>query len=318
MNNLYLVSGSQDLLRNRLVAKMIQEAEGEGFTIDYVDASHPGALEGAFQGSPFVGGRTFVVVTNPHKGDLDVYDAQLKAKNPSVVALLDHEGDPKGNTKFGKWSKTLKDHANFSEPTEWAALEVAADFLIMEAEKIHKKKLSRAHANAIVRLSGTNLGVLVFEVQKMAILATVDGSESIEVEHVRGGLADLVAASADPLLEALRARNKVNLIKAMNRMYERSPSDPTMYVCRLIGAEAIKWLSAVSFIALPPKVAAEHLGLNPWYYENKILPVARYWGRPNTIRLIKAVAASERGLLRGNISPWNGLLCNLLQACSVQ
>jgi DNA polymerase III delta subunit len=310
-----LVSGAQALLRNRYVRKYIEQTEAAGVRIDYVNAENPGALSMAVSGSPFLSGKALAVIENPHKGDLDVYRDHAKVKKPETILMLVYDGDPKGNTKFGKFAKGLDAHMRFSAPNQWKAPEAAVDFAVQEAEEVHGKTLTRELAWALVGRIGNEFGVVVFEIQKMAILATVDGSDVIETRHVKEGMAELADASVGPLFKALQARSKPHIIKALNRLEDRSRSDPTMMVCRMLGAEAMKWLQAVSLKHMPPKAAADELGLHPWYFENKILPVARHWGVARITRLLRALAASERGVLNGHISPWNGLKVNLLLAC---
>ena len=82
-----------------------------------------------------------------------------------------------------------------------------------------------------------------------------------------------------------------------------------------MGAEALKWLQAASLDSMPPKAAASELGINAWYFEKKVLPVALHWGTPRLVQLIRVLAASERGLLSGHVSPWDGLCVRLLSTC---
>lgn len=317
MENLLLVSGSQALLRHRLVHQLVQANEAAGVRIDHVDGELPGTVGQAMSGSMFFVGKSLAVVSSPHKGDLDLYREHRKAKNPSTVLLLHYEGDPKGNTKFGKFAKELgaKAHQQFAAPDKWKAADQAADFVVREAKEQHGKKIEERLARALVQRAGSNFGVLVFELRKMAILASAAGSDTIEAEHVKQGMAELVEVDIGLLLDAFRTRNKKALTNTLHRIRQRAPRDPTMMVCRLVGAEAQKWLQAASLKHMPPKAAAAELGLNAWYFEKKILPVAKRWGVPDLVSLISALAAGERGVLDGHNSPWIGLCCGLLSAC---
>ena len=317
MESLLLVSGAQAILRLRLVHQLIQANESAGVRIEHVDGAHDGAIGQAMAGSMFFGGNSLAVVSNPHKGDLDLYREHRKAKNPSAVLLLHYEGDPKGNTKFGKFAKELgsKAHQQFAAPNKWKAADEAAEFVVREAKEQHGKKITGRLARALVQRAGSNFGVLVFELRKMALLATAAGSDSIEAEHVKQGMAELVEVDIGLLLDAFRTRNKRALTNILHRIRLRAPKDPTMMVCRLVGSEATKWLQAASLKHMPPKAAADELGINAWYFEKKILPVAKLWGLPDVIHLISVLAAGERGVLDGHDSPWIGLCCGLLSAC---
>ena len=317
MENLLLISGSQALLRHRLLHLLIKANEDGGVRIEHVDAAHPGAVGQAMAGSMFFDGDTMAVVSNPHKGDLDLYREHLKEKGASVVLLLHYDGDPKGNTKFGKFGKGLgpKAHRQFSAPNKWKAPEEAAEFIVWEAKEQHGLDITPRLARALVQRAGSDFGVLVFEIRKMALLASAEGSSTIEAEHIKQGMAELVEVDIGLLLDAFRGRNRRALTNILHRIKLRSSKDPTMMVCRLLGSEATKWLQAASLKHMPPKAAAAELGINAWYFENKILPVAKRWGLPDLTHLISVLAAGERGVLDGHNSPWIGLCCGLLSAC---
>ncbi len=317
MENLLLISGSQALLRHRLLHLLIKANEDGGVRIDHVDGAQPGAIGMAMSGSMFFTGNSLAVVSNPHKGDLDLYREHRKTKNATAVLLLHHEGEPKGNTKFGKFVKELgpKAHQRFSAPNKWKAADEAAEFVVREAKTQHGKTITARLARALVQRAGSDFGVLVFEIRKMALLASAEGSSTIEAEHIKQGMAELVEVDIGLLLDAFRGRNRRALTNILHRIKLRSSKDPTMMVCRLLGSEATKWLQAASLKHMPPKAAAAELGINAWYFENKILPVAKLWGLPALAHLISALAAGERGVLDGHNSPWIGLCCGLLSAC---
>jgi DNA polymerase III delta subunit len=311
-----MVSGSQTVLRLRWLRSYVQQSEKNGISVEWVDAENPGELESAIDGNPFMDeGKKLVVVENPHKGDLELYKAHQKATDADAMLLLHYDGDPKGNTKFGKWAKELgKAHGSFPKPSDWKAPEEAAEFAVEEA-KLHGKTLEPNMAVALVRLVGADFGVVAFEILKMSVLADSRGSKVIGKDEIRDGRAELTQADVGPIIEALRRRQKQGLLKALTRIKERSKDDPTMYVARTVGAEALRWLQAASLDALPPKQAAQQLGINPWFFENKVLPVAKAWGVPRLTKLIKALAQAERGVFDGHISPWIGLNCLLLDSC---
>lgn len=313
-----MFSGSLAVLRIRQVADYIRQNEAQGVRIEYADGEVPGSIEQAMSESPFFGDsgeRVLVVVENPHKGSLDLYRKHLGEKEPRVLLLLHYDGDPKGNTKFGKFAKELKSHKQFTEPSQWEALDEAVKFLQAEAKREHGKELDKAVASLIAQRAGTDFGVLVFELRKMALLADHDQSNVIERKHAVGAIAEIVEVDISLLMDTLRSRNRKAVAVILKLVRSRSRSDPTMHLCRLLGSEALKWLQAVSLEHVPPKAAASELGLNPWYFETKILPVAKSWGKENIIRLIHALADAERGVLSGHIDPWIGFSAGLLRAC---
>lgn len=101
----------------------------------------------------------------------------------------------------------------------------------------------------------------------------------------------------------------------MERLRQTAGSDATMRVARFLGTEVLKWMQAAHLEALPPKAAATELGLHPWYFQDKILPPAKRWGKEGTVRLVADLAATERAVLNGAVNPWMVLTSRLVSAC---
>ena len=191
---------------------------------------------------------------------------------------------------------------------------MAAGFLIEEA-KLHGMSISPALAHALVSRVGADLGMLTFEVEKMALLAAAAGVTEIGTDQIKGGMAPIAEASVAPIAEALATRNVKELSKALARVRKTTAADPTIRISRFLGSSVQRWVQAVHLENLPPAAAAAELKMNPWYFQNKILPAARRWGKEGTVRLATDLAASERALLNGAISPWTVLTARLLAAC---
>lgn len=311
-----IASGSEDLLRQRFIRDIVTAKEAEGWETDKVDGLEEGAVRDALDGSGLFSTRmSLVVVSNPHKVDLDLLKAHAEVKKPETVLLLEVDGSPNARTKFGKWVKgdMSKHHRGFPKPKEWEAPKYAADFVEEEARR-HGKSISPALAGALVKRVGTDLGMLSFEVLKLDLLMDED-EKVIEAKHVKGTMAQIAEASLGPILDALSSRNEKELSKALARLRATTKSDPTIRVARFLGASVVKWMQVAHLDSLPPSVAARELGLNPWYFENKVLPVAKRWGKSGTLRLVSDLATAERAVLRGAIDPWSILTVLLLTNC---
>lgn len=309
-----IISGDELFLVRRFRDGYIGAMLEQGWSVEYADAGTPGEVSAAMGGGLFVEDmKTLVVVMNPHQGDLALYDTHIKAKNPDTVLALYYEGKPHGNTKWGKFVKAHpKIHRAYDRPKDWDLPEYARAFLLEEAQDQGLQFEHPGLPAAIVERAGTDLGVLHFEIRKMAALAE---SGTITVEVVKGALAELTTASVLPVIDALSVRNRRKLAKALGRIEATHRSDATMAVCRIVGARAVQWLQAANLAELPAAAAAEELGLNPWHYKNNILPVARKWGQNRLIKLIKTLARCERSVLSGEVSPWSFLCARLLRAC---
>jgi len=313
--SLLVVSGGQTLLRLRFLHELIATQRSEGWAILKVNGTDPLAVRDALGGDLFVARKTLAVVTEPTKIDLDLLQLHATDTNTDTTLLLHIEGAPDGRTKFGKFVKKLDgSHKAFPLPTEWKAPDVAVEFVVAEV-KLHGYTIRPALARALVNRVGSDLGLLRFEIQKMVLLAHANGSEIVDKAEVKGGMAPIAEASVGPMIEALAARDQKRLAQALHRVRKTSKYDPTMRICRFLGSTVIKWMQATHLENMPPKAAAMELGLNPWYFENKILPPATRWGKKGTVQLVTDLAASERAVLSGAQSPWTVLSARLLAAC---
>jgi len=309
-----IISGNEPFLRRRFLEGYLGAMQEQGYSVEYADAGVPGQVGQAMDGGMFMNeSQTLVVVSNPDKGDLDMYTAHSKEKKPETVLVLYYEGKPKGNTKWGKFTKGLnKAHRSFERPKDWDLPAYATKFVAEEVQEFGKRFENPSLPGAIVERVGSDLGTLHYELLKMAVLAEGD---VITVGHVKGALAELSEASFDPVANALAARNRKKLVRALSRIKSTSRTDPTMGLCRILGGRAMQWFQAANLSELPPAAAAEELGINPWHFKTNILPVAKHWGQRDLIKLIKALAVSERAVLSGHISPWVGLTARLLEVC---
>jgi len=311
-----VVSGGQTLLRRRFLNLLKATQRAAGWAIEDVDGTDAAAVRDALEGGGlFSTGNTLAVVRTPNKVDLDLLARHGASKDYVTTLVLHVEGEPDGRTKFGKYVKKLgKVHRGFPKPTDWDAPEVAAEFVAAEV-KLHGMSIRSSLAGAFIGRVGSDLGMLAFEVEKAVLLARAGGVEVIDAGHLKGAMAPIAEAAVAPLLEALGARNLKRLSKALASVRRTSKNDPTMRICRFLGASVIKWVQAVHLDNMPPRAAAIELKLNPWYFENKILPPARRWGKSGTVRLASDLAASERAVLNGAVSPWTVLTARLLAAC---
>lgn len=313
---LTIVSGSQTLLRRRFLLNVVETQRAAGWKILEVDATVPGAVQEALDGDMFNPALCLAVVSSPEKIPLEMLERHHGSKDYLTTLLLHIEGEPDGRSKFGKavkgvWSSV---HKNFPEPSDWQASKVAVEFVQAEALRLGLV-FPVPLATVLVERSGTDLGVLAFEVMKIGVLANLAGVKEIDVGHVKGGMAPIAEASAFPIADALQGRNAKKLLKAMVTLRRTSRDDPTMRVSRLLASSITKWLQASYLTDMPAKAVAEELGVHPWVYESKIAPAVQRWGLSGTVALLSDLAAAERAVLSGAQDPWVVLTTRLLVAC---
>ncbi len=290
----------------------------DGRSISRVDGNNMGEVLAALSEPDLTGRPALVVVDNPSKLDLKLIEAHQARGNSSARMVLHYEGKTRGNTKFGKLvNKTLKgQHKEFLEPKPWDAGDLAIKFCIAEAKE-RGKSMSGTLAGGLVSIIGTDLGMLAFEILKAVRLAEFLGDDKLTIEHIKAVKAPLNEAEMSPIIKALELRKVVPLIRALDRLRSSRTKDPTIWVCHAVQSTALRWLAITDLMQkdVAPKDAAAQLDMNPWFFKNKVLPHARRWGRKRNIRLVKALAASERGVLSGHQDPWTGLCSRLIEAC---
>lgn len=318
---LLIVTGDEDFLRRRTVQDVVQAKTAEGWKIEQVDGAEEGSVEDALgAGGLFSKIKTLVVVENPEKVEIEVYTAHVADTSSSVVLLLNYEGNPAANTKFGKFvaaHKTLVKECK--APKRWEAAEFATAFCVKEALR-HGLKLDSALAAAVVERAGSDLGVLSFEILKFAMVCRADKTQEITPAVVRQGLAVVLEAELQPVINALADRNVKKLCASLDHVYRTTKNDMTVTLCRVLGGTVMQWISMADLKTRgkSPDEAAALLELNPWFYRTKLLPQINQWSRSELINLLQALALSERTVLSGAVSPWQGLVSRLVDACNTK
>jgi DNA polymerase III delta subunit len=297
-----IVSGDDRFRRKRTIKTVTDAQRRSGLRVFHTT---PEGLEahtdtGLFEEKKVVvvaGGET----TDPGKIPSDLY------------VLFELDGDLPEKTPLGVWAKANPAfHRSFKKPSTWDAPKDAAEFLQEEAQNVWTKKLSPVLAAAIVARSGTDLGVLSFELAKVCILA--DGHE-ISAENIRDAIAPLGDADLAPLSEAIGEKSPVKVARVLTRIEAMQGRGVTIRVTRFLVGQIGKWYAlACALESMPVKDAAATLRLNPWYAENKLAPAARKLGPQTSARLLSALAKGERAVFDGHLNPWGVLTSNLLMA----
>lgn len=333
---LFAISGSNDFARRRQVGQTVSKQRANGWDIQTVDGSNNMAFMSALHQSSSMFGENkpvLVVVNNPEKAPLPALESHMKDTEPAVTLLLSIEGDPKGNTKFGKFIATLdkKAHQVFALPDNWWDLpEFAAQFCLSEAKRL-SRPMRDDLAKALVSRSGTDLGFLSFEMQKSALHAEARGSSTIDVEDVKAARAPIGEVSYESFKEALKSRNRKAVAIALERIHT-SVRDPIMSLAGyidsfVIGSKTEKegkisfgWLHLTTMIAQGKNADDIALALNvtPKRCQYFMMPEVANWKPNDVIGLMKATAAARRAVVSGQIDPWLVLVSGILNTCVVR
>jgi DNA polymerase III delta subunit len=286
--------------------------EKAGFQPDYILASNKEIFRSSLcNSSVFLSSPTLVVADATKGVDVDLVAEHYKSQTTTFLVLY-YEGNPRAGSDFAKLAKKLPAgrHWNFRLESKFKRAGAAADFAIKEAKESYGKTLPYSLAQALVTRVGEDHGVLYYEIKKVCFFA--DGEE-ITPKHLSQTMAQVAEAAVFPVVDALSSKDHKKLLRVLSRIRTTHRIDPTMKVCGLLRKTVLKWLCAANLSSkgLSIKDSAEITGDNLWYFQNKIIPVSRLWGQRNLIKLIDALAKSERGVLRGELDPWTAFTCRL-------
>lgn len=333
---LFAISGSNDFARRRAVEQTVSKQRAHGWDIQTVNGANGMEFMSALHQSSSMfgdGKPVLLVVNNPDKAPLPALEAHLKDPDPSVTLLLSIEGDPKGNTKFGKFIATLdkKAHQVFAMPDNWWDIpDFAVQFCLAEAKRMGRP-MKDDLAKALVARSGTDLGFLSFEMQKSAMHAEARGSSTIDVVDVKAAMAPIGEVSYESVKEALKSRNRKAVAIALERI-RTSVRDPIMSLAGyidsfLIGTKTEKegkisfgWLHTTTMIAkgMSADDIALALGVSSKRCQYFMLPEVANWKPNDVIALMKATAAARRAVVSGQLDPWLVLVSGVLNTCVVR
>lgn len=248
----------------------------------------------------------------------------IKQHQPFRTCLLIRGDGPLNENKY----PLLKEvHGAFtrvhSAPTTKKDLkERGVAFARREADRlVAKKALGEKLAVALVKAVGTDLGVISFEVAKMAALARSEKSQEISVDHVRALLRRSSDVDMSSLREALQERNSFKMAQALDLIRRTSGSDPVMLLLRAKGGPAdlaLRWLRAAILLerGLSIEEIAVRIETPEWATKRDVVPAARRWGSSALRDLVKNLSKVDRGVLQGSPSPWVSCESALLLGCT--
>jgi hypothetical protein len=98
----------------------------------------------------------------------------------------------------------------------------------------------------------------------------------------------------------------------MSRIESMSASDPTIEVTYMtLQPTFLRWWIILN---VPREDAATATGMNAWFLENKVTPLATRLGKERVRKLIQAVAESHKAVCVNAVSPWTVLTAGILRA----
>jgi DNA polymerase III delta subunit len=316
-----VLSGTHDYLRTRELKEAVAVADDVGRTIEHVQGDDREEISRILSSTGvFFQEDALVVVENPEKVDADLVLRHFESEDNSVVLVLHQEGHFKAKGPLGKITKVLPDRfvAKFDKPKPWEEDEHATQFCVSEARR-RKLKIEDRLAAAIVQNVGSDLGMLAFEVQKLALLLSHEGETAVAPAHIKQTIAAFGELGPRPVVDALERRDLSGVARAlanMRRTHAGNLGGATLRACAFVGSSARNWLHVAALMArkTPQDQIPDRVKLHPFVVRKTLVPVARRWGEGRLTSLVKSIALVERSVRSGHVSPWVQLECALFRS----
>lgn len=316
-----VIGGTEEFLVQREIQQALLTAQKSGLRTEKAstDADAIDLITGAGTfGDP--------CLININIKDLDVETAKDLLENPidrtGLLVRCDGEFNEK---KYPVLSLVhgayLREHKKPSRKGDQEKL--AIRFLRHECGRLldTKQGISEGLAKAVIKVVGTELGVVAFEASKFCALARYKGIEEVDKEVVTSLLKQSDDLDLDSMRTALKNRDKARLALSLYRIRKKSAGDPTMLLLRGRGGPAdlaFQWL-LVKKLQKSGKSSSEissRTGISEWILKKDVLPAIKNWEEQKIKKLLFDLSDCERGIFSGAPSPWTALECALINAVS--
>lgn len=312
-----LVSGALDFERHREIQKAVAGAARSGRRVEYIKGSDKQQLTRVLGAGSLFKDKTLVIIHEPEKVDTDLVLKHHKRGSKKICLVLNHEGDVKAKGNLATLAKMLSGdvHIRFKEIPPWKQGQHAVEFVVAEAKR-RKIRLSEKLAEVMVKAAGIDLGILAFEIQKLAALLHDRGEQEVQTTHLRLTLSTLSQVGAIAVADALGAKHPSRLVRALATMRRTHSGDPTMKACGLLARNVTQWLHAAALLRQKAEIEeiSARVKLHPYVCKTKVVPVAQKWGEKSLARLLTSLGEIERGVKSGHVNSWVELECALLRA----
>lgn len=315
-----VVGGDNAFVRRRWVREAILGAHVAGFEV--VHAADDDEICAALSMGATFGLPTFVVA-EAKNANPETVKVQVEGKPSQTCLLL----TARGAVDEKKLPATAPIHGAYQTIFKWPTQrkdqrKLAGRFMVAESARLmgQKNAIDPRLGERWVEAVGTDLGTLAFEVAKASALARSEGTPTITVEHVRATVRGSPDADMQPLREALANADEVRVAKALAKIRAKSVTDPTMLLLRARGGPAdlaYQWLRVSLLLARgwDGQRIASGIGVPEWAVRRDHIPAARKWGVKSLQQLVRNLAFTDRGLLKGIPAPWVACVASLLQGC---
>lgn len=300
-----VLAGTEDYLRDRELRKACLAASVSGR--DIVHAATGVAAFGAAAHASMFGMETLVVV--PASGvSADQVQQHIEAGRGPASVILVVEGSPDEK----RYPAIAPVHGSarivFERPDKASGRRKAAEAFARKEAGRHGGNLPDKLATALVKVVGTDLGRISFEVLKACTLAGCSDRVQVSADDLRDTLHQPTGVDMTGIARALRRRDVGRLLLELDRFASRIGGAPEMLLLRGRGGPAdlaMRWLRISSLIesGAGTMEIAERVGIPRWAMAEEE-SAARRWGGESLRSLVRSLAHAESATLKGAPAPW--------------
>ena len=299
-----VVYGTDDFSCRKFVSKAIKDWQKSGHTVHKVSGTPESIEEFVSPMLSLFGAQPSpaFVVTSALEADL----AYLRELTFPILLVV--EGSLPRSKKHLIHKFPKNSYFKFNSPSVFQAEEAAINFSIEEARE-YGLVLSKPLATNLVKLVGTDFGVISNEMLKVLMLA--DGEQTITPKHFRA-IAQVSEVSAQDIITFVGSCRLHPLLKALATVKKTHNNDPTLLVCGWLGSEARKWLLCSSLKKKGKALDQKNTGIHPYVLKKNILPAIKKWNEENSLKLIHLLSDLERYVKTGGKFSWSKLESELV------
>jgi DNA polymerase III delta subunit len=317
MSLVYFVEGGDTWLRNAFVRGFLKEKEAEGWRVESCvgGVTSDESIRTTLMGGIFFTEKTLLWVKKPDKVDPTMIRDQIgRHANPNVMVLLEQEGKLRKATGLFTEvvSKLASDYKREFKSPEWYKAEEHAVKVATNIAKSLNIKISSKLVKALVKAVGTDLGILNFELRKVAMISK---DQEVTAEDLKQVIAPLAEVSGNIICEALATKNKKVLLRAVEKYLKTNKADTYTLISQYLQPTLLKWLQVADLLerGLTTKQIASDTGINEYYLKNSLCAPARAWGREGCLRLVCVLSRTQEATMRSVRSPFFVLLGGILE-----
>lgn len=236
--------------------------------------------------------------------DLTLTESMLGAiEQYEDLVVVEIEGEPTAKSPLGKRRAQGK-WVVLPTPKPWERKAQAIDFVRQEA-LFQNIILPDLMAATLVAAVGPDLGVLVFELSKLAMYSKQEGQMEITPKVLSQTLGGFVEVGMDELVQGVGQRNVRSILSSLS-LIERTHGVSTstvLRVCATLIYHTRIWLCCKTMYNGDPNPLGERLGIHPFVLRKQHFPHASKWDEIKLLALIAGVASVGRAVRQGCILP---------------